>query len=76
MYFFLLNKENSSGWQSRLGVIAQDTIGDTDSLCFFFVPSPLTCDPHSHGQKTALETVHIERTLKTGSGERPMRHIS
>ena len=53
----MLNKENSSGWQSRLGVIAQDIIGDPDFLVFFFVPSSSMCDSHSHGQNMALETV-------------------
>lgn len=64
VYFFFLSRKNSSGWQSRLGVIVQNTTGDPGSLCLC-VPPSLVCSSHPHGQKMALEIICIERILKT-----------
>lgn len=63
--FIFLDNKNSSGWPSRLGMIAQDTTGDPDTLCLCILLS-LAGGSHPHGHKRATETLCIARTLKTG----------
>lgn len=62
--FLFLDNKNSSGWPSRLGKVAQDTTGDSDTLCLCILPS-LACGSHPHGPRGLLKLC-IARTLKTG----------
>lgn len=65
-YLFFLYNKNSSGWWSRLGVIAQGTTGAPGSLSLDVAPS-LVCGSYPHSHKMTPETWCIERILKTGT---------
>lgn len=65
VYLFFLHNKNSSVWQSRFGLIAQDITGEPGPFCLC-VPPSLACGFHPHGHKMAPKTLCIERILKTG----------